>query len=55
MKHGPLGHSNRSLACLEITLISWDQKVCYHIHRRPSPVPILSQISPLKVYFIQLF
>jgi len=48
---------NSSFTCQECTRISWNPKIHYRVHKSPSLVPILNQISSvhnLQSYFLKI-
>ena len=57
MEESPSWEADRISVTQEITLILWNPKVHYCIHKFPSPVPTLSQLDPIHTstsHFLQI-
>ena len=54
-KHSPSWEANCFSASQEISRILWNPKVYHRIHKRPLPVPILSQVDPVHTWFYILW
>ena len=50
MVQSPSWEANWFAASQEIPRISWNPKVHYRTHKRPSPVPILGQPNPVHIH-----
>ena len=49
MERSHFWEANRFSASQEISRIVWNPKIRYCIHKRPPPVPILSQLDPVHI------
>jgi hypothetical protein len=53
-EQSPFCEANRFAASQKIYRILWNPKVHYRIHKRPPPVPGLSQLNPIHTPHIPL-
>ena len=54
MEQGPSWEASYFAASQEIPRVLWDPKVPHHTHKRPPPVPILSQPNPVLIPYSHL-
>ena len=54
MEQSPSWEANWFSASQEIPRILWNQKVHYSIHNSPPPVPILSQVGPVRTLLFHI-
>ena len=53
MVQSPSWEANWFAASQEIPRISWNSKVHYRTHKRPSPIPILGQPNPVHIPYLK--
>jgi hypothetical protein len=52
MEQSPSWEANWFSASQEVPRFLWKLKVHYHIHKCPTPVPILSQFNPVHAHYL---